>query len=65
MAGGIEDELAHVRENIQRLARLRYQQRGFTDDQQAEYEALIARRDALAQELGAGTVDTDDAPSEP
>jgi regulator of sirC expression with transglutaminase-like and TPR domain len=48
MADGIEDEFAHVREEIQRLARLRYQQRGFTEDQQAEYEALISRRDKLA-----------------
>ena len=58
MGGGTEEELAHVREEIQRLARLRYRQRGFTDDQQIEYEALVSRRDELVG--GAGTVDAED-----
>ena len=42
-----EDELTRVRAEIQRLARVRYAQRRFTDEQQAEYEALVARRNEL------------------
>ncbi|MEY2590415.1 MAG: hypothetical protein QOJ67_2399 [Acidimicrobiaceae bacterium] len=65
MVGGIEDDLAHVRKEIQRLARLRYQQRGFTGEQQTEYEALIARRDELAERRGVGAGETDGPPSDP
>jgi hypothetical protein len=43
-----EDELTKVRAEIQRLARLRYAQRRFTLEQQAEYEALVIRRNDLA-----------------
>ena len=48
MGGTTEDELAQVREQVQELARLRYKQRRFTDEQAAQYKALVARRDELA-----------------
>jgi hypothetical protein len=48
-----EDEMTKVRAEIQRLARLRYAQRRFSDEQQAEYEALVIRRNDLAS--GAAT----------
>jgi hypothetical protein len=51
MGGTNDEELTRVREQVQQLARLHYRQRRFTDEQAAEYRALVARRDELVLAL--------------
>ena len=48
VGGTTKDELARVRAELQQLARLHYKQKGFTDEQAAQYKALVAQRDELA-----------------